>query len=270
MWLKIAELLAGAILGVVMSDAAQQSLFSGLRKKLQGEQPEKIALRNAINASFLAFNEKYPEFTQSLFDQVFITKPVVVNELAKLLVPHEKPDQQLLETAWREQFGINPSVSLSTPLVFFINTLEKEVIAQPLLGTNITSQRVVIQMLHDLRDRIDYSRIERPINPYIYFSKREHHSYSLENLANDIPKIFVNQEEIIKSVSSVLQGAFSTPSSRPRASLLTAGPPGTGKTYLVEVLTKLIFGTEKALIKFQMRNYDEATFRHEITTVSSQ
>lgn len=74
----------------------------------------------------------------------------------------------------------------------------------------------------------------------------------------------IGQDEAIDKVIKSLQRnslGLRDPK-KPIASLLMVGPTGSGKTYLCKTLAKEFFGSEEALIKFDMSEFGE---KHEIT-----
>lgn len=86
----------------------------------------------------------------------------------------------------------------------------------------------------------------------------------LKSMKETLEKIIIGQPEAIMEVTRALQRnslGLRDPK-KPIASLLMVGPTGSGKTYICKTLAKEFFGTEEALIKFDMSEYGE---KHEIT-----
>ena len=82
---------------------------------------------------------------------------------------------------------------------------------------------------------------------------------SFINLEERLKKYIVGQDEAIKSVSEAIRRSrvgISDPR-RPIGSFIFLGPTGVGKTELVKVLTKEIFGSDDALIKIDMSEFME-------------
>lgn len=80
---------------------------------------------------------------------------------------------------------------------------------------------------------------------------------ALLNLENTIHKRLVDQEEAVKAVSSALReyrSGLSRPGG-PIATFLFVGPTGVGKTELAKILAKIHFGSESAMIRFDMTEY---------------
>jgi ATP-dependent Clp protease ATP-binding subunit ClpA len=71
------------------------------------------------------------------------------------------------------------------------------------------------------------------------------------------------QEQALQSISQIIKRSViglsglqhSSGDSKPRGILFLAGPTGTGKTEVVKTVAELLFGDEKALIRFDMSEY---------------
>lgn len=71
------------------------------------------------------------------------------------------------------------------------------------------------------------------------------------------------QEQAIEKISRIIKRSVtglsgmqhSASGNKPRGILFLAGPTGTGKTEIVKTVTELLFGDEKALIRFDMSEY---------------
>ncbi len=81
----------------------------------------------------------------------------------------------------------------------------------------------------------------------------------LLNLEEDIHKELIDQEEAVKAVAAALRQyrAGLARQKGPIASFLFVGPTGVGKTELSKVLARLYFGSEHAMIRFDMSEYQE-------------
>ena len=89
----------------------------------------------------------------------------------------------------------------------------------------------------------------------------------LRELNKVLPTQVIGQDKAIKEIIMSLQKnslGIRDPQ-KPIASLLFVGPTGSGKTYLCKTLAKEFFGSEDALIKYDMSEYGE---RHEITKLT--
>ncbi len=86
---------------------------------------------------------------------------------------------------------------------------------------------------------------------------------ALLNLEETIHKRLIDQEEAVKVVSTALReyrSGLSRPGG-PIASFLFIGPTGVGKTELAKILSRIQFGSESAMIRFDMTEYqDKASF----------
>ena len=81
----------------------------------------------------------------------------------------------------------------------------------------------------------------------------------LLTLEQDIHKELIDQEEAVKAVAAALRQyrAGLARQKGPIASFLFVGPTGVGKTELSKVLARLYFGSENAMIRFDMSEYQE-------------
>lgn len=88
-------------------------------------------------------------------------------------------------------------------------------------------------------------------------SKEE--SKELLELENKIHQRFIGQEEAVKAVADALREYRSglTREGGPIASFLFVGPTGVGKTQLAKLLADIQFGSEQAMIRFDMSEYQD-------------
>lgn len=88
----------------------------------------------------------------------------------------------------------------------------------------------------------------------------------IKNIESIITKRVKGQDEAVKKASTIIKRAFfnlsgsqfSTFSQRPKGVLFFAGPTGVGKTELAKTIAQIIFGSEDAMIRFDM-----SEFRHD-------
>ncbi len=82
---------------------------------------------------------------------------------------------------------------------------------------------------------------------------------TLLNMEAIIHKRFVDQDEAVTAVSNALKEYRSglSRSGGPIATFLFVGPTGVGKTELSKVLAEIQFGSEKAMVRFDMSEYQE-------------
>jgi ATP-dependent Clp protease ATP-binding subunit ClpC len=81
----------------------------------------------------------------------------------------------------------------------------------------------------------------------------------LLSLEKDIHKSLIDQEEAVKAVSSALRqyrAGLANPN-KPIGVFLFVGPTGVGKTELSKVLARVYFGSEKAMVRFDMSEYQD-------------
>ncbi len=84
-------------------------------------------------------------------------------------------------------------------------------------------------------------------------------SEKLKTIENELSKRVIGQSEAVSTVARVIKRARSgfADCDKPLGSMIFAGPPGVGKTELCRCLAELMFGSTKALIKFDMSEYSE-------------
>lgn len=82
---------------------------------------------------------------------------------------------------------------------------------------------------------------------------------ALLNMEETIHKRLIDQEEAVKAVSTSLREYRSGLSRKggPIASFLFVGPTGVGKTELAKILAKIQFGSEEAMVRFDMTEYQD-------------
>jgi len=99
---------------------------------------------------------------------------------------------------------------------------------------------------------------ERKINVPIHKATKEE-AEKLLNLESIIHQKLIDQEEAVKSVSRALREYRSGLSRKggPIAVFLFVGPTGVGKTELSKILTKIQFGSENMMIRFDMSEYQD-------------
>ena len=83
------------------------------------------------------------------------------------------------------------------------------------------------------------------------------------NMGEIIKKRIKGQDHVIDKIVKIikravvgLSGMQHSSSTKPKGILFLAGPTGTGKTEIVKAVTELLFEDEKALIRFDMSEYD--------------
>jgi len=76
----------------------------------------------------------------------------------------------------------------------------------------------------------------------------------------------IGQEEAVKAVSSALRRARAelTSSKRPTAVFLFLGPTGVGKTELAKTVAEAYFGSEEAMLRFDMSEYQDTQSIHRL------
>lgn len=100
--------------------------------------------------------------------------------------------------------------------------------------------------------------VERKINVPIHKTSGQE-ARELLHLEDSIHKEFVDQEAAVTSVSRALRAyrAGLARTNGPMATFLFVGPTGVGKTELSKVLARLHFGSEQAMVRFDMTEYQQ-------------
>ncbi|MFA6494830.1 MAG: ATP-dependent Clp protease ATP-binding subunit [Candidatus Paceibacterota bacterium] len=100
--------------------------------------------------------------------------------------------------------------------------------------------------------------VERKVNVPIHKTSGQE-AQELLHLEDSIHKEFVDQEAAVTSVARALRAyrAGLARTSGPMATFLFAGPTGVGKTELSKVLARLHFGSEQAMVRFDMTEYQQ-------------
>ena len=84
-----------------------------------------------------------------------------------------------------------------------------------------------------------------------------------EDISSAMRKRVKGQEQAIEKISRIIKRSVtglsgmqhSSSGNKPRGIMFLAGPTGTGKTEIVKTVAELLFGDEKALIRFDMSEY---------------
>ena len=111
-------------------------------------------------------------------------------------------------------------------------------------------------------------RLDELIYRYRYGNKDnpwlELNEHRVEGISNALHTEVLGQEKAISSVMDIilrattgLSGIQHSSATRPKGVMLFAGPTGVGKTELAKTMAREIFGTEEAMIRFDMSEYSQ-------------
>ena len=101
--------------------------------------------------------------------------------------------------------------------------------------------------------------VEKRTNTPVSTAKNDE-AETLLNLEESLHSRIVGQEEAVHAVAEALRRARAGlhSSDRPTASFLFVGPTGVGKTELAKALAEIYFGSEKAMVRLDMSEYQDA------------
>jgi ATP-dependent Clp protease ATP-binding subunit ClpC len=120
----------------------------------------------------------------------------------------------------------------------------------------VTSEDKVLEPVHVVKAA--ESRTNAPIH-----EARPEESESLLHLEDTIHESYIDQEEAVTAVADAIREYRSGVGREggPIASFMFVGPTGVGKTELAKQIAKIQFGSEAAMIRFDMSEYqDKASF----------
>ncbi len=117
---------------------------------------------------------------------------------------------------------------------------------------------------------LDESRTKEAVSVYKYGFRdspwemmRDKLGDTGEDIVKELSKTIKGQDNALRKIANVLQRSVtglsgmqhSAESRKPRGILFLAGPTGTGKTQTVKAVTELVFGDERAMLRFDMSEY---------------
>lgn len=115
------------VVGHLLENIGEQQWADKIRAVLTGE-PFKSSFGLALARALAVFARSYPELTNAFFDESFLTRSDVHEELGKLVTFAESPDISTLISIWEGQFGSERKygVELAEPFNFFLEIFSNE------------------------------------------------------------------------------------------------------------------------------------------------
>lgn len=156
--------------------------------------------------------------------------------------------------------AIRTAVQLASryPRGKFLPTSASEILKEALVRAERTQSQKVGQ------DDV-ISVMEEKVNVPLH-QAAETESKKLLNLEAIIHESLIDQEDAVRSVAEVLREYRSGLSRKggPIASFLFVGPTGVGKTELAKIIAKILFNSEKAMVRFDMTEYQDKESIHRL------
>lgn len=113
----------------------------------------------------------------------------------------------------------------------------------------------------DIEDAVRCYKVGALDNPwrkdYLRKKIRDAHVFIEERVKGQHPAVVKTLDILKRSVMSLTGAQARSGGSRPRGVLFFAGPTGVGKTELAKTLTQLVFGDERAYLRFDMSEFAE-------------
>jgi ATP-dependent Clp protease ATP-binding subunit ClpC len=192
--------------------------------------------------------------------------PLVKENFDIIEVKEVTPDQALEILAFRaleleEKRRINISFKATKRAIFLAQKFFKNI---PLPGSAESILTEAIEGVKkyskkDLREEDIVNLVSEKTEIPLEIAQEEKEKLKLLNLESIIHQYIVNQEEAVQLVSSYLRQYRSglSEGQKPIGVFLFVGPTGVGKTELAKTLTKVYFGNEKLMIRFDMSEYHD-------------
>ncbi|MBI2612057.1 ATP-dependent Clp protease ATP-binding subunit [Candidatus Gottesmanbacteria bacterium] len=201
-----------------------------------------------------------------LFDEIEITPPdtsEVMEELALSIVPvlEYKNGVTITLQTLREIVSLSNRYASQNPFPEKAIDLLDEVIS---FAKDEKHETVVLP--HHVRELLTI-KTKIPVG-----SIKEKEKTILLNLETKLHESIINQEEAVKSISASLRRArtgIANPN-KPLGSFLFLGPTGVGKTETAKALSRLYYGSENNIIRFDMSQYQAEGVERLIGSIKAQ
>ena len=237
---------------LILSDLIKRPQFDYMRSKLQGDSPQKVALQNAFTKSYENFKDKYPQLSQSFFDEHFLKQRIIWLELSKSLTPNLSPSADLIATVWTQQFSSSPLPNIDTEIKDFLSIFHENLLAEPSLNeffdsrhlhqiaTSTTRMESHLSLLADLmitqHNRTPSVQIDSAEDTYALFQFQEHNLLSNKELqTSQIQPDYVNR--CIVGYDDIVNQIKNTDTIN---KFVILGLSGSGKTALLHKLSRKV------------------------------
>ncbi|MFA6136386.1 MAG: ATP-dependent Clp protease ATP-binding subunit [Candidatus Paceibacterota bacterium] len=213
------------------------------------------------NASFPVIGTTYPkefkEFVEPRSDFASSFEVLRIEEISKEdAITFLTYDAILLERQYRVTINfsaIKQSVILASKYLHYkhLPLSAQEILREALAWATQKGEK-------SINGETIVSVVERKTNIPVHRAGREE-AQALLNLEDLIHNSFIDQEEAVISVARALRSyrAGLARKGGPIATFLFVGPTGVGKTELSKILSKIHFGSDKAMIRFDMSEFQQ-------------
>jgi ATP-dependent Clp protease ATP-binding subunit ClpC len=216
-----------------------------------------VIRNNAFPVIGATYPREYAEFVEPRSDFLGVFDVINVSEIT----PDEAEELLVYESAMLERkFKVLISFSAIKQAVL---VGKKYLHAKPLPSSAEEVLKEAVAQVHEQGEKKvgseDVTRIaEAKVNVPIH-EVGEQEAQTLLNLEAIIHERLIDQEEAVKAVSQALREYRSglTRPGGPIASFLFVGPTGVGKTELAKNLARIHFGSEEAMIRFDMTEFQD-------------
>jgi ATP-dependent Clp protease ATP-binding subunit ClpB len=235
--------------------------IEGIRSELEQTQ---VAILDYIDkVLFLSYERKNLEITENLQEICSNLNPILKENLTKIVIDTTEIDLKFLEFKILNGLLINPKIGIrwdlsGLNLLGFVNNIKNNPDDLDMHHNNsyALSPNSRVGALIEGKD------IEDIITEITGVPIQSVENIDIDNLLNleiDFKRKIIGQEDAIQAIVNAIRRSrlgIQNPN-RPIASFLFCGPTGVGKTEITKVLSDIMFGSEKNMIRFDMSEFME-------------